>query len=32
MASIAFDEFGKMDVLVNNAGIISKAPLEEVSP
>ncbi len=32
MASAAFEEFGRVDVLVNNAGIISRAPLEEVSP
>ncbi len=32
MASTAFEEFGKVDVLVNNAGIIAKAPLEELTP
>ncbi len=32
MASLAFEEFGRVDVLVNNAGIIIKAPLEELAP
>lgn len=32
MASIAFKEFGGVGILVNNAGMIRKAPLEEITP